>query len=252
MKISLMDVLDGTFSQATTCTLTLKSRSLNILHSCKCLIVRKVWRRWWQWRRNRWGYLASRVSERTGQTSNQGSKLSNCGPNWVWENKSGAEDYSGNETAISKTFCNLSRSTTKSRKWPVRPAKTQISLGIRPVWSEPSLSAWRNLGSLNTHWAQSEGSDQTGRMPRLIWVRWAHRPYCWFCHAAAHCVCHIRWFSLLTCIFYSLAHATPLSNSCTFIVWKLLRLQLQLTRCCCFLRSTCEKPKDAVLLKWFS
>ena len=28
------------------------------------------------------------------------------------------------------------------------PAKTQISLGIRPVWSESSLSAWRKLVSL--------------------------------------------------------------------------------------------------------
>ena len=52
----------------------------------------------------------------------------------------------------------------------VRPAKTRISLGIRPVWSESSLSAWRKLGSLATHWAHSEDSDQTGRMPRLIWV----------------------------------------------------------------------------------
>ena len=52
----------------------------------------------------------------------------------------------------------------------VRPAKTQISLGIRPVWSESSLSAWRKLGSLATHWVHSEDSDQTGRMPRLIWV----------------------------------------------------------------------------------
>ena len=52
----------------------------------------------------------------------------------------------------------------------VRPAKTQISLGIRPVWSESSPSAWRKLGSLATHWAHSEDSDQTGRMPRLIWV----------------------------------------------------------------------------------
>ena len=34
------------------------------------------------------------------------------------------------------------------------PPKTQISLGIRPVRSESSLSAWRNLGSLATHWAQ--------------------------------------------------------------------------------------------------
>ena len=52
----------------------------------------------------------------------------------------------------------------------VRPARTQISLGIRPVWSESSLSAWRNIGSLATHWAHSEDSDQIGRMPRLIWV----------------------------------------------------------------------------------
>ena len=60
----------------------------------------------------------------------------------------------------------------------VRPTKTQISLGIRPVWSESSLSAWRNLGSLATHWAQAKTlirlggcpGDQTGWMPRLIWV----------------------------------------------------------------------------------
>ena len=59
---------------------------------------------------------------------------------------------------------------TKPTKWHVRPAKTQISLAIRPVWSESSLSAWRKLGSLATHWAQNEDSYQTGRMPRLIWV----------------------------------------------------------------------------------
>ena len=28
----------------------------------------------------------------------------------------------------------------------------------------------KNLGFLATHWAHSEDSDQTGRMPRLIWV----------------------------------------------------------------------------------
>ena len=58
----------------------------------------------------------------------------------------------------------------KTNKVSVRPAKTQISLGIRPVWSESSLSAWGNLGFLATHGAHSEDSDQTGRMPRLIWV----------------------------------------------------------------------------------
>ena len=35
----------------------------------------------------------------------------------------------------------MSRSVTKPTKWHVRPAKTQISLGIRPVWSESSLCA---------------------------------------------------------------------------------------------------------------
>ena len=50
------------------------------------------------------------------------------------------------------------------------PAKTQISLGIRPVWSESSLFAWRKLGSLATHWVHSEDSDHTGWMPMLIWV----------------------------------------------------------------------------------
>ena len=59
---------------------------------------------------------------------------------------------------------------TKQTKWPLPQAKTLISLGICPVWSESSLSSWRNLGSLATHWAPSEDSNQTGQMPRLIWV----------------------------------------------------------------------------------
>ena len=32
--------------------------------------------------------------------------------------------------------------------WHMRPTKTQISLRIRAVWSESSLSAWRNFASL--------------------------------------------------------------------------------------------------------
>ena len=43
-----------------------------------------------------------------------------------------------------------------------------------PVWSESSLSTWRKLGFLATHWAQSEDSDQTVRMPRLILVFAGH------------------------------------------------------------------------------
>ena len=65
-------------------------------------------------------------------------------------------------------------SMTKPTIWHVCPAKTQISLGIRPVWSESSLC---------THWvarvptllhADSEDSDQTERIPRLIWVFAGH------------------------------------------------------------------------------
>ena len=52
----------------------------------------------------------------------------------------------------------------------VRPAKTQISLGIRPVWSESSPCAqWVAKVPSFLH-ADSEDSDQTGRMPSLIWV----------------------------------------------------------------------------------
>ena len=58
----------------------------------------------------------------------------------------------------------------KTNKMTVCSGKTRISLGIRPVWSESSLSAWRQVGCLATHWVHSEDSDQTGRMPRLIWV----------------------------------------------------------------------------------
>ena len=64
----------------------------------------------------------------------------------------------------------FSQRMTKPTKWHVRPAKRQISLGIRRVWSEPSMSTWRKLGSLATHWAHSKDSDQAGWMPRLIWV----------------------------------------------------------------------------------
>ena len=64
----------------------------------------------------------------------------------------------------------ISKTTTKPTKWPVRPVKTQISLGIRPVWSEPSLCALRVAKDPTPLQADSEDSDQTRRMPRLIWV----------------------------------------------------------------------------------
>ena len=93
------------------------------------------------------------------------------------------------------------------------PLKTQISLGTHPVWSGSSLSAWRKLESIVTHWAHSEDSDQTGQMPRRrLWsdwvdaqadlsLRWAHMPFFWFCHVAAQSVCHSVYI-LLDALLY--------------------------------------------------
>ena len=54
---------------------------------------------------------------------------------------------------------NLSLCMTKPTKWPECPAKTQISLGIFPVWSESSLSTWRNFGPLTTYWANAQANQ---------------------------------------------------------------------------------------------
>ena len=58
----------------------------------------------------------------------------------------------------------------KTNKMAVRPVKTQISLGIRPVWSEASLCAQWVVKDASCRHANSKDSDQTGWMPRLIWV----------------------------------------------------------------------------------
>ena len=64
----------------------------------------------------------------------------------------------------------MSHLETKPTKWHVRPAKTQISLGIRPVWLESSLCTQWEAKDTSILQLDSKHSDQTGRMPRLIWV----------------------------------------------------------------------------------
>ena len=73
----------------------------------------------------------------------------------------------------------------KTNKMSVHPMKTQISLGIRPVWPESSLWAQRVVKDPSFLHVDSEDSGQTGRMSlrlahshfvgfvmsRLIW-RW--------------------------------------------------------------------------------
>ena len=76
--------------------------------------------------------------------------------------------------------CYMSRLMAKPTTLHVRPKNTQISLGIRPVWSESSLSTRRKLGSLassyplNAHrrlwsdWADSQTD---------LSLHWAHRHF---------------------------------------------------------------------------
>ena len=74
----------------------------------------------------------------------------------------------------------------RTNKMTVRPANTQISLGICSVWSESSLSAWRKLGSLATHWAHSEDWSDWADAQADLSLCWVHVPFCWFCHKVAH------------------------------------------------------------------
>ena len=62
---------------------------------------------------------------------------------------------------------------TKPTMWLCAQQRLR-SAWTSPVWSESSLSTWRKLESLATHWVHSKDADQTGRMPRLIWVFAGH------------------------------------------------------------------------------
>ena len=65
----------------------------------------------------------------------------------------------------------LSRSTTKSTKSHVCPAKAQVSLRIRAVWPESSLCTLRIANDPWFLYADNEDSDQTGRMFLRILIR---------------------------------------------------------------------------------
>ena len=76
----------------------------------------------------------------------------------------------------------------KTNNVTMRQEKTRMSLGISSVWSESSLYVWRKLGSLVTHSAYSEDSDQTGQMPSLIWkFTYCKCSFSWFSHVMDYC-----------------------------------------------------------------
>ena len=66
----------------------------------------------------------------------------------------------------------------------MRHVKTQINIKIRLVWTEPFMSAWRNIECLINHLMRSEYSYHTWWMPRLTRVSTLYTLY-WVCHFMA-------------------------------------------------------------------
>ena len=116
--------------------------------------------RYWMWKQNNSREVTLGLPGDQGQMSHVMRKhgLRPC------ETQTGLFGYRSSNVAF------RSRLMTKPTKWYVCPAKTQISLGTCPVWSESSLCAqWVAKDPSFLH-AHSKDADQTGGMPRLIWV----------------------------------------------------------------------------------
>ena len=88
--------------------------------------------------------------------------------------------------------------------------KHRVCPSVHPsVWSECLLSAWRNLGSLATHWAHSKNWSDWEDAQADPCLRWAIRSFCWLCRAVAHLfhfgLSHLRqqyWFLLFRCVLF--------------------------------------------------
>ena len=73
----------------------------------------------------------------------------------------------------------------KTNNVTVRPAKTRISLGIRPVWSESSLCAQWVAKSPSFRHADSEALIRLGGCPGWSESSLGVHSLCWFCHEVA-------------------------------------------------------------------
>ena len=83
------------------------------------------------------------------------------------------------QKTIFKGFYHMSRNMTKPTKW-LRPAKTQISLGIHPVWSESSLcTQWVAKGPRFLHADSKDCSDWADAQADLS-LCWTHTHFVGF------------------------------------------------------------------------
>ena len=129
--------------------------------------------------------------------------------------------------AFSEQFRNIIRIFDKTNKMTVCPAKTQISLGVRLVWSR--VFAVHSMEDLSFLHVASKDSDQTGQ----IWsnwadaqadlsLGWAYMPFCWFCHAAAHLYYCLFLFVLFFSCLTLYEEAWIKGNFLDVEIWKLL------------------------------
>ena len=83
---------------------------------------------------------------------------------------------------------NMSCHTKKPNKITCAPSKNSQPGRMSSLIGVVAV-AWRNIGLLTTNWAHSDDSDQTGRMPRLIWV-------------FTVCICHFVGFVMWRLIWF--------------------------------------------------
>ena len=87
---------------------------------------------------------------------------------------------------------------------------------FRSAWAftqsdQSSLCAlWVAKDSVFLH-VDSKDTDQTGWMPRLICLRWAHFSFCRFCHAVAHLWDHC-WQTKIQRTSVSLMHLSAINT----------------------------------------
>ena len=144
------------------------------------------------------------------------------------------ESFSSFQNCV-EVFSYMIQRMTKPTKYHVHPAKTQVSLGIHPVWSESSLcTQWVAKNPSFLH-EDSEDSGQTWWMLCCdLSLHWANLPFCRFCHALTYVVFSIlihSWVSIHVdaqqlCELYSSGSRTIMGSlKCIRINGNFCRLQ---------------------------
>ena len=92
----------------------------------------------------------------------------------------------------------------KTNKVAVRPAKTQISLGIRPVWSESLLCAQSVAKDPSFLHVDSEDSDQTGADAQADQsLCWAHNHIVGFVMRRLTCIHQVKK-NVISCLLFNM------------------------------------------------